>query len=70
MTTDDYAHPVGQVSKHMIKSAVKLMDEADAAERAGDHDRANKLNEDARQHTYVANVLDAADEAYKIRNSD
>lgn len=66
---DDYAHPVGAASSELMKGAVDLWKQADAAQAAGDKATADRLNDEAAQHIRTANQLDRADEAYKDRNS-
>lgn len=67
-TKEEYAHPVGTVSKMMIEEAVKITRQGLVAQYAGDLDEARKLYETARQHYNVAVILDDADTAYGEAN--
>lgn len=69
MTTKPYAHPIGQTSNQLVKSAVDLQRQADEARAAGDAATADRLDGEARQHINAADTLDRADEAYSERNS-
>jgi hypothetical protein len=66
--SNDYAHPVGQVSKAMIEASVELDNKAETARAAGDNETAARLSGEAEQHMKVANTLDRADQAYGDRN--
>lgn len=66
--TNNYAHPVGQVSKAMIEASVDLDNQAEAAKAAGDTATAERLAGESEQHMKAANTLDRADQAYADRN--
>jgi hypothetical protein len=66
--SDDYAHPVGQVSKTMIEASVELDNKAETARAAGDIETAARLSGEPEQHMRAANILDRADQAYGDRN--
>lgn len=65
---DDYAHPVGQVSKQLVDAHVELANQAEAARQAGDVESADRLDREAKAHLDHANLLDRADTAYAERN--
>jgi hypothetical protein len=66
--SNEYAHPVGQVSQQLIEASVDLDNKAEQAKAAGDMATAERLAGEAEQHMRTANTLDRADEAYGDRN--
>lgn len=66
--SNNYAHPVGAVSKQLVENAVDLQRQAETAAATGDQATADRLNGEAAQHLSVASDLDRADENYGDRN--